>query len=99
MRNLFLALAASAAAAPLMAQAPAPMAPQAEEKAPFVRAEAEAVVQKLATLLEENFVFPDKAQAYSAKLRSQLAAGAYANFSDAECLCRCGDRRPPGRSL
>ena len=83
MRNILLALAATVAAAPLTAQAPQPMAPQAEDKAPFVRAEAEAVVKRLATLLEENFVFPDKAQAYAAKLRSRLAAGAYANFADA----------------
>ena len=86
MRNILLALAASVAAAPLMAQAPQPMAPQAEDKAPFVRAEAEAVVKQLATLLEENFVFPDKAEAYSAKLRSRLASGAYANFADASAF-------------
>jgi C-terminal processing protease CtpA/Prc len=40
----------------------------------------------LATLLEENFVFPDKAQAYASKLRSRLAGGAYANFSDADAF-------------
>ncbi len=86
MRNIVLALVATVAAVPLMAQAPQPMAPLAEEKAPFVRAEAEAVVKSLATQLEENFVFPDKAQAYAAKLRSQLAAGAYANFLDANAF-------------
>ena len=86
MRNIVLALAASVAAVPLMAQAPQPMAPAAEEKAPFVRAEGEAVVKQLATLLEENFVFPDKAEAYSTKLRSRLAAGAYADFPDANAF-------------
>lgn len=86
MRNIIRALAASVAAVPLMAQAPQPMAPQAEAKAPFVRVEAEAVVKKLATLIEENFVFPDKAQAYAAKLRARLAAGSYANFPDANAF-------------
>jgi hypothetical protein len=86
MRILALALAATCASAPLVAQAPAPAAPQAEAKAPFVRAEAEQVIKKLASELEENFVFPDKAQAYAAKLRARLAAGAYANFSDADAF-------------
>jgi hypothetical protein len=86
MRKMILALAASVAAVPLVAQAPQRMAPQAEAKAPFVRAEAQEAVEKLAALLEENFVFPDKAQAYAAKLRSRLAAGAYANFADANAF-------------
>ena len=86
MRNILLALAASVTAAPLVAQAPQPAAPQAVAKAPFVRAEAEAVVGQLATLLEENFVFPDKARAYAAKLRARLAAGAYASFRDADAF-------------
>ena len=86
MRTMILALAASCASVPLMAQSAQPAPVEAQAKAPFVRAEAEAVVKKLATLLEENFVFPDKAQAYAAKLRSRLAAGAYANFADANAF-------------
>ena len=83
MHKLLLAFAASVAAVPIVAQSVQPPVSQAAEQAPFVRAEAEAVVKQLATLLEENFVFPDEAQAYASKLRSRHAAGAYANFADA----------------
>ncbi len=85
MRTLILALAASCAF-PVLAQTASPTTANAEAKAPFVRAEAAQVVKDLATKLEENFVFPDKAQAYAAKLRSRLAAGAYASFADADAF-------------
>ncbi len=83
MRSILLALAASCASAPLMAHsAPAPVPASAQEKAAFVKAQAEEVVRELAKDLEENFVFPDKAAAYSKMLRANLAAGAYSTFPD-----------------
>ena len=86
MRALFLALAASCATGPLLAQAAPPAPAPAEAKAPFVKAEAEAVVKELAKQLEDNFVFPDKGKAYAAKLQSRLAAGAYSSFVDSEAF-------------
>ena len=81
MRHVFLALAASCACAPLLAQTASPAIAE-RPKVPFVKAEAEEAVRALATALEQNFVFPDVGKAYAAKLRQRLAAGDYANFSD-----------------
>jgi hypothetical protein len=65
-----LLVTAGAGAAQPPQQAQAPQAPaQAEDRA--------AVVQRLATALEENFVFPEVGQRYAQTLRSRLAAGAY----------------------
>ena len=80
----------SAACLPLtplgaQAAAPAPASPQAAP-APFVKAEAEAVVKELATQLEDNFVFPEVAKKYGATLRANLAAGKYADFADARAF-------------
>lgn len=87
MRNhaLALALAASSLTAPALAQTAA-MASATVAKAPFVKAEAEAVVRELATQLDENFVFPDAAKAYAAMLRSNLEAGKYAAFADSDAF-------------
>ena len=70
-----LALASTAAAAQ------APQQPEAQAQATaFDQSEAQAVVAKLASELEDNFVFPDKGKAYAAALRTKLAAGDYAQF-------------------
>lgn len=85
--RLALALSAAFTNVPLMAQATQPpAAPAAETKQPFDKAQAEGVVQRLATALEENFVFPEVGMAYAKRLREQLAAGAYASFPDGQAF-------------
>src|SRR5688572_29534013 len=88
--RLYQLFALSAAiAVPLSAQTPAPAAStrgQAAAKAPFVKAESEAVVFELATKLDEDFVFPDVGKRYAATLRASLAEGAYSSFSDAHAF-------------
>lgn len=89
MRNrLLLAMAAAGLSFPIAAQvAPRPSAPAtAAAKAPFVKADAEAVVRELATQLEDNFVFPKVGKAYAAMLRANLAAGKYASFADGQAF-------------
>ncbi len=88
MRPFILAIAATCVATPLLAQnaAPAPAPAAVEEKVPFVRADAEEVLEKLAKELEESFVFPEKGEAYAAMLRANLAAGKYASFTDARAF-------------
>lgn len=78
-------LAVPAAAQVIVREAPAGTT-QVAAKAPFVKAEAEAVVRQLATKLEEDFVFSEVGKAYASLLRSKVAAGAYASFSDAEAF-------------
>lgn len=53
---------------------------------PFVRDEAREVVAALASRLEADFVFPDKASAYAALLRRNLAAGRYDHFADSKAF-------------
>jgi len=65
------------------APAPTQLAVTPEPTTAFVRADAEKAVSDLAAALEENFVFPDKGQAYAAMLRKKLSDGAYAHFDDA----------------
>ena len=73
-----------AAAVPAIACAQStPVAPS-EAPSPFVAAEAKQAVEKLATTLEESFVFPDKGKAYAAALRAKLASGGYSSFASAE---------------
>ena len=69
----------------LIAQAPQQGNPAqaAPAPAPFDAAEAKAAVEKLATSLEENFVFPEVGAKYAAALRAKLASGGYSNFPDA----------------
>lgn len=75
---------AALASAPLLAQAaPVPAAAPEPARPAFDKADAEKAVTDLATALEENFVFPDKGEAYAEMLRSNLAAGKYADFADA----------------
>jgi hypothetical protein len=86
MRSRFLvAVAAACFSLPIAAQVASPAAEQ-PAGAPFVKAEAEAVVAALATQLEENFVFPEVAENYAATLRAKLAAGGYASFADAQAF-------------
>jgi hypothetical protein len=53
---------------------------------PFNAAEARSTVEKLATALEDNFVFEDKGKAYAAMLRTKLASGGYASFPNAKAF-------------
>ena len=81
-----LALAAACASVPLLAQTSGGQTAPAATKQPFDKAQAEGVVTKLATTLEDNFVFPDKGRAYAERLRAQLAAGAYSSFPDGQAF-------------
>lgn len=59
---------------------PQPMpAPSAFSDSEADRAE---VIQRLATALEENYVFPDVARRYAEMLRTKAAAGGYANLAE-----------------
>lgn len=80
------AFAAALVLAPsaLSAQAPQPAA--AQQAAAFNIDEARAAVEKLATDLEQSFVFPDVGKKYAAALRAKLAAGGYSNFPSADAF-------------
>jgi hypothetical protein len=84
LKRLVPALALALASTALVAQAPQP-AP-APAPGPFDAAQAKGVVEKLASELDDNFVFPDVAKAYAAALRGKLAAGSYAQFQDADAF-------------
>lgn len=75
-----------ATAAPPETKAPAPATAAAAETVPFDKADAEKAVTDLATALEESFVFPDAGKKYAAMLRTNLAAGKYASFADADAF-------------
>ena len=83
-RPFMLAATALGSAGVAMAQAPQPPAaesapaPQAEES----EADRAAVVERLATVLEENFVFPEVARRYASALRTKAAQGGYAHLGD-----------------
>jgi hypothetical protein len=82
----FAALAALAlGSTALTAQAPQQPKPEqaAPAPAPFNAQEAKAVVEKLATSLDENFVFPEIGKKYAAALRAKLSSGGYSTFADA----------------
>jgi hypothetical protein len=85
-RPFLLAAAALASAGVALAQAPQPPAradaPAPAPLPPESEADRAAVVDRLATLLEENFVFPDVARRYAAALRTKAAQGGYANLGD-----------------
>ena len=76
-----LSLLAACAAVPLAAQTTT-QAASAEPRQGFGAKQAAAVVEKLATTLDENFVFPEVGKAYAARLRQQLKEGAYSSFRD-----------------
>ena len=86
LKFLFLAAAACVSTSPA-AHSSTPPAGKAVAAAPakiaFDKADAAKAVSDLATALEENFVFPEAGKAYAAKLRANLAAGAYSSFPDA----------------
>ena len=89
MRCVILALAASCASVPLLAQvvvpapAGAPQAPPgvpgaaAEGSAPISAEEARQTAAEFARVLEKNFLYPDVAEKYAARLRSGAANGEY----------------------
>jgi hypothetical protein len=54
----------------------------------FDPAKARAAVDRLATLLEERFVYPEVGRAYASLLRERLASGAYASFGDDRAFAR-----------
>lgn len=75
--------AASVAAAQTHAPGPAPQpVPHASSAAPASESEADrmAVIARLASALEESYVFPDVARRYAEMLRTKAAAGGYANL-------------------
>lgn len=91
--RLIIAATAALCSVPLLAQTatpstdakPRPVGSE-EAKLPYDKADAEKAVSDLATALDENFVFPDAGKKYAAMLRSNLAAGHYANFPDAQAF-------------
>lgn len=76
-----LSLLTACAAVPLAAQTATTQA-NTEPRQAFDAKQAAAVVAKLATTLEENFVFPAVGKSYAARLRAQLKEGAYSSFRD-----------------
>lgn len=92
MRSIILALAASCASAPLLAQvavsassgaqqAAAGVAPAAAEaNAPISAAEARQTAAEFARMVEENYVFPDVAKKYAETVRTRAARGEYDNL-------------------
>ena len=81
-----LAFASTALSAQSSQQQPTPQ--DAPAPAPFNAEEAKAVVETLATQLEENFVFPEVAKKYASMLRSKLASGAYSSFPDSRAFAQ-----------
>jgi hypothetical protein len=57
---------------------------QKQESAPFNTAEAHQALEKLASQLEENFIYPKIGKSYADMLRSKIAKGDYSKFSSAE---------------
>lgn len=87
MRNHWFTAVCLTLPAGLSAQTATATKPAAEQPAARVSVEeATAVVDALATGLEQNFVFPEVGAAYSAMLRRRLGAGAYTNFSSKEAF-------------
>ena len=92
MNRLLLASLCAAAAAPAafagaqIVPTTAQASPKAPAPRPFVAAEARETVEKLATALDENFVFPEAGKSYAAALRAKLASGGYDEFESAEAF-------------
>lgn len=85
MRAILVALMTSCIPAALLAQpAKSEAAAAALPKAPFVAADAAKVIEASAKELEDYFVFPEAGKRYAAALRSNLAAGRYKSFANAE---------------
>ena len=81
-RFAWLAAATALLGSMAMAQDSAPPARPAEATPAQSEEDRAAVVERLATVLEENFVFPDVARRYAAMLREKAARGGYANLGD-----------------
>jgi len=91
MPGKFMILAGAATLAssmPLLAQSVPAQEAEQRTRSPFDRIDAEAAVRELAGAVEENYVFPDIGKQYAALLRSNLAAGKYASFPDAESFAK-----------
>jgi len=84
-RILLLAGAVVAISSVALAQAPQPRPPAAAPAPAPADTEAHRadIVSRLATTLEENFVFPEVGRRYAQALRTKAAAGGYANLADA----------------
>jgi hypothetical protein len=57
---------------------------QKQESTPFNAAEAHQALEKLASQLEENFIYPKIGKSYADMLRSKIVKGDYSKFSSAE---------------
>ena len=79
---LLLGAAASCAAAPDTPDRSPVQAPNSVHP-PFSIEDARQVIPALATLLIDNYVFPDTGKQYAEVLQSNLAAGRYNSFADA----------------
>ena len=78
-------IAAAQTHAPGPNLSPQPM-PRPDPNAPVpsdTEADRAEVIQRLATAMEENYVFPDVARRYAEMLRTKAAAGGYANLGGA----------------
>ena len=87
-RHLLAAGAALILAAGVAHAQPAPTAAPAAATAvkPMDAAERRDVIEKLATALNANFVFPETGAKYAAMLRANLASGAYDNLTDPDAF-------------
>ena len=75
-RFLAFVVAASMSAQVFGQGAPAPLHP------PFSSSDARQIIAKLATELENNYVYPEIGRRYAAMLRVNLAGGRYSTFAD-----------------
>lgn len=82
MRSLLVSALILAAGSAAVAQTGSSPAAPAAAAAPVTAAQKRAVVDELATLLVDDFVFPDIGQRYAAAIRTKLAAGAYDALTD-----------------
>jgi hypothetical protein len=57
---------------------------QTQKAFPFNAIEAHQALEKLASQLEENFIYPKIGKSYADMLRSKIAKGDYSKFSSAE---------------
>jgi hypothetical protein len=57
---------------------------QTQKAFPFNAIEAHQALEKLASQLEENFIYPKIGKSYAIMLRSKIASGAYSKFGSAE---------------
>jgi hypothetical protein len=86
MTNIFALTLIAATMSAALSLLPAVFAqePQKQGNTPFNVTEAHQAIEKLATQLEENFIYPKIGKAYADMLRSKVASGAYSKFGSAE---------------